>query len=810
MRPGSPISGVSDGDRRRGPGTRSSPGRAPGTTGRRAARRRPRAAGGRRPRAAADQHQPARRRTHGASRRRRVGRGRRRSGSDHEVRERTRASPHRCPAGAAPLTVVALVDALVGRALVDGRPCRPRPRRTPGRRADRSTTTHGLRARRLGRAAPARPGRARHVARHRRRRRARGHPAARPVPLHRRDDGRGLHALLPRAHAPAATCPTSTSSTSTDPGSLQVLIGWYERVRPLAAAERTFGLLQHLGIILGLFALARAWGRLAATAVAALVGVLRADADRPDGDGLERRPGPDAVERRVRRARACTSRRPPAHAGWAWLVGRRAGRAGAHASGPTSSSPSASCSAGCCWRHAASRRPVADRRRRRADADVGAPRDGRPGRRRSRAWSSTRCSTSAPGASCPGRRRGAGSTAALQAVAEEIPPWWRFPHLSASHTLFLWFFLMLLGTVGAGRPFAIWQRRRGRRTGRSTVLLAVALVSVGILPQALQRPGLGPPATGSRACRSRSRSSAVVEVVAALAAAARPPRPRSRPAAPSPSLVTFTFTALFTFRYYLLHTRVGLGQVPSAFPVERDGRYFYLGDYEAYVAVQAAVDELDRLGRARRPAARRAARPAPHLVQRRLHLLAVPRARAGHVLHRDGSRPGQRRGLEPRRRRRLGRLGDPHRAVGRLDGAQLLDGLRLRRAEPGAPRPVLRGRQLRGRPGHPLLPQAVAPDDISSAQRQAAPDGAGEVAEDAEHRAQVAGTHTVRRPLRRASTVASATAAGVVASGAAFMPGGHPGVARSPGARRARWRPSRPVRRPDPGRTRRGRPSTTP
>ena len=34
--------------------------------------------------------------------------------------------------------------------------------------------------------------------------------------------------------------------------------------------------------------------------------------------------------------------------------------------------------------------------------------------------------------------------------------------------------------------------------------------------------------------------------------------------------------------------------MPSAYKVEHDGRYFYLGDYEAYVAVQAAVDELDR------------------------------------------------------------------------------------------------------------------------------------------------------------------------------------------------------------------------
>jgi hypothetical protein len=58
--------------------------------------------------------------------------------------------------------------------------------------------------------------------------------------------------------------------------------------------------------------------------------------------------------------------------------------------------------------------------------------------------------------------------------------------------------------------------------------------------------------------------------------------------------LTFVFTALFTFRYYVLHTRVGLGQVPRAFPVRRDDRYFYLGDYGAYLAVSAAVDELDR------------------------------------------------------------------------------------------------------------------------------------------------------------------------------------------------------------------------
>ena len=42
------------------------------------------------------------------------------------------------------------------------------------------------------------------------------------------------------------------------PGSLQVLRWWYAIFGNSLAAERTFGLLQHLGIIFGLFALARA------------------------------------------------------------------------------------------------------------------------------------------------------------------------------------------------------------------------------------------------------------------------------------------------------------------------------------------------------------------------------------------------------------------------------------------------------------------------------------------------------------------------------------------------------------------------
>src|SRR4029077_2320101 len=77
---------------------------------------------------------------------------------------------------------------------------------------------------------------------------------------------------------------------------------------------------------------------------------------------------------------------------------------------------------------------------------------------------------------------------ALQAIREQIPPWWRVPHLSVSHALFLWFFAMLGVTVAMLVYAIVIRRRPGGRPRGSTVLLAVALIAVGILPQGLQRP----------------------------------------------------------------------------------------------------------------------------------------------------------------------------------------------------------------------------------------------------------------------------------------------------------------------------------
>ena len=78
---------------------------------------------------------------------------------------------------------------------------------------------------------------------------------------------------------------------------------------------------------------------------------------------------------------------------------------------------------------------------------------------------------------------------ALQAIAEEIPPWWRLPHLGVSHALFLWFFAMLLGTaILLAYAVVVRRRRDGGRLAARPCCSAVALISLGILPQALQRP----------------------------------------------------------------------------------------------------------------------------------------------------------------------------------------------------------------------------------------------------------------------------------------------------------------------------------
>jgi hypothetical protein len=180
---------------------------------------------------------------------------------------------------------------------------------------------------------------------------------------------------------------------------------------------------------------------------------------------------------------------------------------------------------------------------------------------------------------------------ALQAVAELVPPWWRIPALPAAHALFLWFFAMLAAPVLLLAVAAML--RRDGAGPRATVMTAVGLLALGIVPQGWQRPD----STHLSLVTCVSFPFTIV-AIAELVRRRRPLRPPVF-AATSGALVavilTLTVAPLYTFRYYLLHARVTIGDVQRPFAVEHDGRRFYLGAYDAYLATVGVVRDLDRL-----------------------------------------------------------------------------------------------------------------------------------------------------------------------------------------------------------------------
>ena len=128
--------------------------------------------------------------------------------------------------------------------------------------------------------------------------------------------------------------------------------------------------------------------------------------------------------------------------------------------------------------------------------------------------------------------------------------------------------------------------------------------------------------------------------------------------------LTLVVAPLFTFRYYLLHTRVSAGNVQTAVPGVA-GRTSLLPRRSRTVPGHPRSDRRPR--RMSKPGERLLVgpqRPATHVVQRRVLLLPVPRAHAVDVLHRDGSRSRQRQRLALGVGGCVVGLGDPHRHFG--------------------------------------------------------------------------------------------------------------------------------------------------
>ena len=127
------------------------------------------------------------------------------------------------------------------------------------------------------------------------------------------------------------------------------------------------------------------------------------------------------------------------------------------------------------------------------------------------------------------------------------------------------------------------------------MLIGGGLFSLGLLPQALQRPD-------STHLSWVTCVSFPLLILAAIEVM-RNRRPRStvrqRVTAGAAAAVALTFVVapLFTFRYYLLHVRVGAGNVQTPFPVSCHGRRFYLGDYGPYLASREVIADLDQLSK---------------------------------------------------------------------------------------------------------------------------------------------------------------------------------------------------------------------
>jgi 4-amino-4-deoxy-L-arabinose transferase-like glycosyltransferase len=369
------------------------------------------------------------------------------------------------------------------------------------------------------------------------------------------------------------------------PGALQVLAGWYKVVGISLESERTFGLIQHLGIIFALFVLARPWGRLASAAVAGLavfyvLTPIGLTAMAWNGGlalclwsivfALRARsltnPRRSLIAAGVLAGLALTYRPDLALAlilVYGWYLWRNARWRTVVLAAFVGLLP--------MWIHVALVGPSTAFRGMVTDPVFKL----RAGRELPRppSWSHL--------------------DGSLQAIAELIPPWWKLPALAAEKSLFLWFFAMLIAPV-----FLLWvavRLWRQSRSARAAVLLTGALFSIGVAPQALQRP--------DSTHLSWVTCISFPLVILAIMELVRSRRPRTtrrqRVAAGVAAALALTLVVapLFTFRYYLLHTRVSIGNVQTPFPVSRDGRRFYLGDFAPYLASRDVIADLDRLSK---------------------------------------------------------------------------------------------------------------------------------------------------------------------------------------------------------------------
>ncbi|HYI61003.1 MAG TPA: hypothetical protein VEW93_04275 [Acidimicrobiales bacterium] len=386
------------------------------------------------------------------------------------------------------------------------------------------------------------------------------------------------------------------------PGSLWALAAWFKVAGTTLAAERVYGLAQHLGIIFGLFALALPWGRRVAT-VCGLLGVLLVITPI----GLTALAWNGAVALAVigsalalRGARHLDEARPGAR--W-WLGAGGVVLGAALLFRPDLVVGVALALAALGWRRwsRALVAPVA------AGLALGV------------APVLVHLATAGVGPSFEGmflqpvfELRGGRTLpippawdradGALQAVAQLRTPPWPFPMFGPWPQVTLWFWALPLAAVALLATGVVAVRREGG-SHRSRILVVVGALGVGLLPQALQRPDTThlawvscvslvflPVAVvqwGEWWSERRRRRAGTVAGRARL----HPGVVRTATAL-LPLLLVIAVIPAYTARTWVDLTRQNLEGEYFGWAVRNGDRTFYLGSPDIAASAQAVVDEL--------------------------------------------------------------------------------------------------------------------------------------------------------------------------------------------------------------------------
>jgi hypothetical protein len=171
---------------------------------------------------------------------------------------------------------------------------------------------------------------------------------------------------------------------------------------------------------------------------------------------------------------------------------------------------------------------------------------------------------------------------------------WRIPSFSTAQQLTIWFFF-LLATVLFLLLVARWRLRQDRAAFTARVLATVAVFSVGLMPQAIQRVDSAHFAWVS-CVPVAFLPVAITEVLRAWKPRLRV---RARNVLAGGTVLLFLFAVLpyFTVRRYTDYSLQSIGIHRIAYKIEHNGRVFYYGRPDAARAANELLPVADRISK---------------------------------------------------------------------------------------------------------------------------------------------------------------------------------------------------------------------